>query len=161
MEWLHPRNTSGKAAWLAIAITCVAAFEGFYGHSYRDIAGVQTICYGQTAADGADFSKVYTEAECKQMLGTDLQKYDAMVRSCVHVAMPPHREAAMVSFTYNLGKGALCHGPVARNLNAGNVAGACRAILGYDHARVHGELVVVRGLTRRRQAEYKLCMMDN
>lgn len=149
---------AGKAAaWAVIAVGLVAGFEGYYGYAYKDPVGVETICYGQTSADGADFSKVYTEAECKQMLGTDLQKYDKMVHSCIRVELPPHREAALVSFVYNLGQGALCRGAVARNLNAGNVAAGCRAMLAYDHARGR----VLPGLTRRRQAEMKLCLEND
>src|SRR5208283_5693331 len=109
------------AAWATIATVLVAGFEGYSGHVYRDAVGVKTICYGQTGNDGADFSKVYSKAECEQMLGVDLQKYDAMVHSCIKVPLPPHREAALVSFTYNLGQGALCHGAVARNINAGHI----------------------------------------
>ena len=146
-----------KATWLVIAVVFVAGFEGYYGRAYKDPVGVLTICYGQTGADGANFSKVYSEAECRQMLGTDLQRYDAMVHSCIRVQLPPHREAALVSFVYNLGQGALCRGMVARQLNAGNVVAGCHAILAYDHAGGH----VLAGLTRRRQAEQKLCLMDD
>ena len=151
----HP--VARGAMWLAIAIPLIAGFEGFSGKVYRDSVGVKTICYGQTAVDGADFSKVYTKAECEQMLGTDLAKYDKMVHSCVHVALPPHREAALVSFTYNLGEGALCHGAVARDLNAGNVVGGCNAILAYDHAGGR----VLAGLTKRRQVEKTLCLRND
>lgn len=148
---------AATGAWLTIAITFVAGFEGFYSKAYLDPVHVRTICYGQTADDGADFSKTYTKAECMKMLGQDLTKYDAMVKSCVKVPLPPHREAALVSFTYNLGQGALCHGAVARKLNAGDVPGGCKAILAYNHAGGR----VLRGLTNRRQAEFKMCLRND
>lgn len=147
----------GIAAALVIAIPFVAAFEGYFPKVYRDSVGVKTICYGQTASDGADFSKVYTKAECEQMLGTDLQRYDEMVRRCVPKVQPPHREAALVSFVYNLGQGALCHGIVARDINAGNVARGCNGMLAYDHAGGRR----LAGLTRRRQAERALCLRSD
>lgn len=153
---LKPNTNVKRGAWLAIAITFVAGFEGYYGHVYRDAVGVKTICYGQTAADGADFSKVYTKAECEKMLGTDLQRYDRMVQSCTHVTLPPHREAAVVSFTYNLGQGAYCHG-IAPYLNRGDVRGACDRMLAYNHAGGR----VLAGLTRRREAERALCMRND
>ena len=151
------RNAGRAAAWLTIAVTLVAGFEGYSGHVYRDAVGVKTICYGQTAADNADFSKVYTKAECEQMLGVDLQKYDSMVHSCIKGSLPPHREAALVSFVYNLGQHALCSGAVARNINNGNIQAGCRAMLQYDHAG--GKTLA--GLTRRRQAEYQLCLRND
>jgi lysozyme len=152
---MHP--AARTAAWVLIAVPLVAGFEGFSGKVYRDSVNVKTICYGQTAADGADFSKVYTKTECEQMLGTDLAKYDKLVHSCIKVALPPRREAALVSFVYNIGQGALCHGAVARDLNAGNIAGGCNAILQYDHAGGR----VLTGLTKRRQVEKALCLRND
>ena len=151
------RGVGRTAAWITLAVTIVAGFEGFYGHSYRDSVGVKTICYGATAADGVDFNRTYTKAECQAMLAKDLVKYDEMVHSCIKVDLPPKREAALVSFTYNLGQGALCHGAVAQRLNVGDVAGGCRAMLAYDHAGGRR----LTGLTRRRQQEYQLCLQND
>ncbi len=156
-NWLAGRNAGRTAAWLTIAVTLVAGFEGYSGHVYRDPVGVKTICYGQTADDGANFSKVYTKAECEQMLGTDLTKYDTMVHSCIKVALPPHREAALVSFVYNVGQHALCSGAVARNINNGNIQAGCKAMLGYNHAGGR----TLAGLTRRRQVEEQLCLRND
>ena len=156
-NWMTRRNAGRGAAWLTIATVLVAAFEGYSGHVYRDAVGVETICYGQTADDGANFSKVYTKTECLQMLGRDLTKYDVMVHSCIKVTLPPHREAALVSFVYNLGQHALCSGAVARNLNNGNIQAGCRAMLQYDHAG--GK--TLKGLTRRRQVEEQLCLRND
>lgn len=147
---------AGGNKWIIAALIIVALFEGMSTTVYDDVVGVPTVCYGATAADGVDLTRVYTSTECKAMLSADLLKYDAMVRSCVKVSLPPDREAALVSFTYNLGRGALCHGAVARRLNAGDVAGGCRAILAYNHAGGR----VLRGLTIRRHKEYELCMKD-
>lgn len=151
---LKPNTKAKGGAWIVLAVTLVAGFEGLYTHVYRDAVGVPTICYGATAADKVDLSRTYTPEQCKAMLASDLVKYDKMVHSCIKVALPPHREAALVSFTYNLGQGALCHGSVARNLNAGRVAAGCNAMLAYDRAGGR----VLKGLVRRRQLERKLCL---
>ena len=156
---IHPAikgAAGGVAAWLVIAVAIVAPFEGLYTRAYYDVVGVKTVCYGATADDGVDLDRTYTPAECKAMLGMDLVKYDKMVHSCIKVPLTPSREAALVSFTYNLGQGALCHGAVARYLNAGDIARGCRAMLAYDHAGGRR----LRGLTTRRDKEYKLCMKD-
>lgn len=149
---------TGTVAWLAIATPFVAGFEGYSGKPYYDSVHVKTICYGATAADHVDFSKVYTKTECEQMLGVDLQKYEAQIRPCIPKidSFPPHRIAALTSFIYNLGPGAAC-GPVGRYLNAGNVAAGCRSMLAYNHAG--GK--VLAGLTRRREAEYQLCIRND
>lgn len=147
------------AAVLAIAVPFTAQWEGYYGRVYRDSVGVKTICYGQTAADGADFSKVYTEAECRQMLGTDLAKYDAdlkrLLKPEVYGALPLHRHAALISFDYNLGAGNLAH--IAPLFNKGNWQAGCKAMMAY--VRAGGR--VLQGLVNRRKAEYALCIRDD
>lgn len=162
----HPAiNTTGKkAGWAAVVVVLVplvAGFEGLYLHPYRDIVGVKTVCYGETTADHVDLSRSYTKKECEDLLGTSLPKYDAMIQKCLtketYDALPVHRHASLVSFTYNLGGGAFCHSSIPRNLNAGHVAAGCAAMLSYDHAGGRR----VKGLTTRREIEYKLCIMSN
>ena len=164
--WKKPNGTvhAGKvAAWATVAAILVplcAGFEGYASKVYVDYVGTGhplTWCYGETKADGPvpPLNKVFTKAECTQELETKLRTvYAPAIEKCIHVPMPPHREAALVDAAYNLGPGAICNGPIARNLNAGNVAAGCRALLGYDHASGR----VVKGLQRRRQAEYQLCI---
>ena len=159
----HPavNTTAKKASWIVLAVTLVGGFEGLYLHPYYDIVHVKTVCYGATAADHVDLSRSYTKAECDQMLGDDLPKYDAMIQKCLskaaYDALPPHRHAAIVSMVYNLGGGAFCKSPIPRDLNVGDIAAACHAILAYDHAGGRR----VKGLTTRRQDEYRLCLMSN
>ena len=160
MRRIHP--VTRGALWLTLALTLVAGLEGLRTKPYVDRVGTgqpETWCYGETKADDTPppYSKVFTKAECLALLGASLPKYDAAVRSCVHVPLPPHREAALVSFTYNLGPGAFCHSNVARRLNAGDVSGGCAAMLAYDHARGRR----LPGLTRRRHTEYRFCMRND
>lgn len=149
------KTAGGLAAVLAIAIPFVADFEGYFPKAYRDPVGVLTICYGQTAADGADFSKTYTKAECEKMLGQDLQKYDAdlkrLLKPEVYAALPIYRHAALISFDYNLGAGNTAR--IAPYFNSGRWEAGCNAMLGFNHAGGR----VLPGLTRRRQAERALC----
>lgn len=146
------------AAWVVVAVALIAPFEGYYGHVYRDSVGVKTICYGQTAADGADFSKVYTKDQCLTMLGNDLPKYDVALQKClkpaVYAALPPRRHAALVSLTYNVGQSAFCHSSVVRDLNAGRTVQACNDFLKFNR----GGGRVIQGLTNRRVAERKVCL---
>ena len=154
-------RSSRWGAWVAIAIIIVSSFEGFSGKKYYDSVGVATICYGATAADHVDLTKTYTKAQCQAMLGNDLPKYDAQVKRClkpeVYNDLPPHRHAALVSLTYNVGGGAFCHSSVARYLNAGNVTAACNSFLLYD--RGGGRAIL--GLKRRREQERALFLENN
>ena len=151
------------AAAIAIAVAFIGPWEGYAAKPYVDRVGTGypiTWCYGETKADGAvpPLNKVFTKEQCTAELQRDLMnKYDPEVRKCVHVSMPPHREAAFVSFVYNLGPGPLCNGPVGRYLNAGNVAAACHAMLAYNHS----DGVTRDGLIRRRKLEQGLCLRND
>jgi len=160
---IHP--AARGAAWVALAVTLVAGFEGFASKPYVDRVGTGhpiTWCDGETAADThgkvPPLNAVFTKAECTAELQDKLTTvYDPAIRKCIHVTLPPHREAALVSAAYNLGPAAICNGAIARNLNAGNVAAGCNALLAYNHAGGR----VVAGLTARREQERALCLMDN
>ena len=147
--------------WVSICVALVSPWEGLFLHPYRDAVGVKTVCYGATAADGVDLNRSYTKQECQDMLARDLPKYDLQVQHCLtpaaYTAMPPHRHAAVVSFTYNLGGGALCKSAVAKNLNRGNIQAACDAMLAYNRAGGR----VLAGLTNRRKAERALCLEND
>lgn len=149
-----PSKATKTAAWLAIAVVIVAGFEGLYTKPYRDVVGVLTVCYGETAADQVDLKRTYTPQECKDMLARDLPKYDAELRKCIHVDMSPNVEAAVVSLGYNVGAAAVCRGSVARNLNRGDVRAACDSFMLYTRAGGR----VIQGLVNRRTAERKLCL---
>lgn len=154
----------GKVAtWLTIATILAAGFEGYAAHPYVDRVGTGhpiTWCYGETKADGPvpKMNATFSEAYCKEELAKKLATvYGPAIDRCIHVTMPPHRKAAIVDLAYNAGPGSVCNGQIARLLNAGDVAGGCRALLRYVYAS--GQLV--KGLQRRRQAEYSLCMRND
>lgn len=162
----HIQRNQGKygaltGALVTAAVLFIAPWEGYSAKPYRDSVGVETICYGQTAADGADFSKVYTKTECMKMLGADLSKYDAPLQRCldpeVYAALPQSRHIALISLSYNIGGGTVCKSRIVAYLNAGDVEDACDTFLAYDHAG--GKRLA--GLTRRREAERELCRKDN
>ena len=154
---------TSAAAAIAIAVTVIGPLEGYAPKPYVDRIGTGhpiTWCFGETKADGPvpPMNKTFTKAECEVLLERSLtNKYDPEVRKCVHVPMPPHREAAILSFTFNLGAGPICNGPVGRYLNAGNVAAACHAMLAYNHS----DGVTRDGLIRRRKLEQGLCLRND
>lgn len=159
-------KTTGKWVGAGVAICCsfLMAREGFEPvakHEAADPAGVITWCFGRTNYDDPSVKAGthFTKPECEQFLADDLPKYAAPVEKCVPSFndMPPHRQAALVSFAYNLGSGTLCKSSVARNLNAGNLKAGCEAMLAFDHA--NGK--VLRGLQLRRQAERDMCLRED
>jgi lysozyme len=143
---------------LALAVSSITVYEGFapVGHHDRiDPPGVNTVCYGHI--ENVRIGERHTKQQCEVMLEGDLPRYDAMVTKAIHVPLPPHRHAALLSFTYNVGGGALARSSVARRLNAGDVKGGCNALLMYD--RANGR--VVPGLLTRRKSEREWCLRND
>ena len=161
--WLVQKpKTAAQAtgAWVGLALFLVAAWEGLYTHAYRDSVGVPTICYGVTAVDRpVKMGDRVDKAMCEKWLREDLPRYHAMVKKCIPAidTFPPHRIAALVSFTYNVGQGNLCKSSVARKLNAGDVQGGCNALLLYDKAK--GK--TLKGLHNRRVQEREWCLRSD
>lgn len=148
----HRKKAAGLAAACAI---CVGGFEGLQTVAYQDAspAKVWTLCYGETKDVKPGDRK--TKPECDAMLASRLEKdFIPGVERCVPGPMPQTRKVAYVSLAYNIGTEAFCRSSIARKHNAGDLAGACEAILLYDKAGG----VTMRGLTKRRQEERALCL---
>ncbi len=144
---------SGKYAVIAVAL--IASWEGLKlvgWHDRIDPPGINTVCYGHI--EGVKVGDRYTAGQCKNMLLNDLPRYDEMVRKCIRVPMSDGTHAALLSFTFNVGGGALCKSSVARKINAGELKSGCDALMLYT--RANGKFV--KGLENRRRDERRLCL---
>lgn len=149
------RPTKKHITAAAIATTLICGFEGCYTYAYRDPVGIPTICFGHI--EGVQMGQRKTRQECKDLLQSDLPKYMAQVDRVIHVYMPPHRYAAITSFTYNVGEGTLRKSSVARDMNAGRTRQACDDLLKYVYARG----IKLPGLVKRRQQERAECLRED
>lgn len=164
---VSPDLTSRKTPLVALVGTVAAtslfatvpAHEGLSYKAYRDIAGIWTICYGDTKNVRAGM--VETKAGCLERLERQLVAHAKPVMACSRRLAEPGREwqrAAAVSFAYNVGVGAYCRSSIDRHFDAANWRAGCNALMLYNKARVRGVLRPVRGLTRRRQEERAVCL---
>jgi lysozyme len=83
-----------------------------------------------------------------------VQEFGRGVDGCIHHQLPPQRKAAYTSAAYNIGVDAFCRSSMARKENAGDVQGACDALLLYVYAKG----VKLPGLVKRREQERELCL---
>ena len=151
---MNPRVLTGTLATvIGICTPVVAYFEGVIPNTYSDPVGIPTICYGHTGPDVTP-GRVATMEECTALLAGDLAKANASVHRCIGSEMLPHQEAALTSFTYNVGEGNLCRSTLARRANLGDWFGACNELPKWKFA--HG--IELPGLVKRRTAERALCM---
>lgn len=145
-------------ASFVIAVTggyLVGPFEGKRNEAYLDIVGIPTVCYGETK--GVKLGDYYTDKQCDKMLVEELESYNKQMKRNVKVELTPNEEVAYTSLAYNIGVGAFNSSTLLKKLNANDREGACNQILRWNKAG--GK--TVKGLTNRREAEYKICMREN
>lgn len=126
--------------------------------AYLDIVGVPTACFGET--QGIKLGDRFTDRQCRKMLDrrlsddyrAGLHRYFTPVT--IATRLTPKRDAAYVSLAYNVGIRGAGRSTATRRLNAGDIAGGCQALTWWNKAGGR----MVRGLVRRRSAEYTLCM---
>ena len=141
------------AAALATAIAIPA--EGLRQYAYRDPPGILTVCYGTTGKDVVSGRK-YSLQECKAFLDRDMLKAVQTVEKC-QPGLPENVLAAFSDAVYNLGPSVACESTAARLLRSGKVMDACDQLPRWNKAKVAGVYVELPGLTKRREAERRLC----
>ena len=149
---------AGAVVAAALAVTpMVRQFEGQELTPYRDIVGVLTWCSGET--EGTP-KAAYTVQECDDMLARRLIEFSAAIDPCLPDDTPMSARMAFVSASYNIGTSGFCRSSMSRRARAGDMRGACDALLMWDKGRVNGILRVILGLTIRRKKERTLCLRD-
>ncbi len=154
-----PAKESLPPAWLAPALKLIKEWEGCRLEAYRDATGVPTIGYGTTRYMDAAvrMGDVVSQAMAEDLLANDVEHLFAPgVLQLLPMAAKwrPEQIAALVSFAYNVGLGALEESTLRKRLLAGE-----------DPAKVvreelpkwcHAGEAVLPGLERRRAAEVAL-----
>jgi len=140
-----------------LGIDLIKHFESFRAKSYKDSAGVWTIGYGTIIIGGVPVgpNMMCTEAQAIEWMAHDVVKKERHVHRLTKVDLPQHQFDALVSFTYNVGEGALAQSTLLKRINARLPVEEAR-FTDWNKARVNGVLKPLGGLTRRRKAEYHL-----
>lgn len=149
----------GLAAIIAASAPIIARWEGKRNEAYRDIAGIWTVCYGETRSKYAFPGAKYTDRECLDMLTESIIIHYGEMRRCVHAPQTLWETVATLSMFYHFGGTKMCPSTFVKMINAGEPPEAyCPQILRWNQARVGGVMQPVRGLTLRKQDEYQLCL---
>lgn len=129
------------------------AFEGCRLQAYHDVVGFPTQGWGHLLGRDrwGDLRKYpeWTQEYADQVLDLDLRKTLGAVRRLLVVPVSARQLAALGDFAFNLGAGNLQASTLLRMCNRGDFVGAADQFLRWNRAGG----VVMRGLTRRRQAE--------
>jgi lysozyme len=134
-------------------IALIKAFEGFSAQPYLCPAGIPTIGFGHMIGQGEAFpSQGISWEEATALLKQDAAIAARAVLRLIQVSLSDGQFDALVSFTFNLGAGALQRSTLRRKVNR------------QEHEEAAGEFrrwiwaggQKSRGLMRRREAERAL-----
>lgn len=137
----------------AAALVALALSEGYTDKAVQPLPGDRpTIGFGTTG--GVRMGDTITPPKALERKLRDVQAFEGAIKQCVHVPLYQHEYDAYVSLSYNIGSKAFCGSTLVRKLNAQDYAVACKELLRWDKFKGKS----VRGLTLRREREYKMCM---
>lgn len=138
------------------ALAMIESFEGCLLKASNKLDGVWTIGYGQTGRyygkkvrKGMTTTKALAHAWLRDH---SIKTYEDAVSAAVKVPLNQNQFDALVSFTYNVGVGALKQSTALRKLNQGDYTGAADALTMWT--KCNGK--VLAGLVRRRKEERAL-----
>lgn len=127
-----------------------------YGHALRDSTG-HFLRGESNKAEAYNQYNALTELQAILLLKEDLTEFCHYVTILVKVPLTNNQFAALVSFAYNVGYNSLRTSTLLKILNKGDYAGAAEQFRVWNKSG--GK--VLRGLTKRREAERLLFLKDN
>lgn len=133
-------------------IDLIKEFEGFSERVYLCPGGVYTIGYGHTR--GVQIGDTCTRDKAEEYLRDDLKDTEEAIEALVTVPLTQNQFDALVSLVYNIGSGNFYDSTIRRVIN-------CKVADKEEYRRawmmwVKSKGKVLKGLVRRREAEYKL-----
>jgi GH24 family phage-related lysozyme (muramidase) len=132
-------------------INLIKRFEGFSSTIYICPAGYPTIGYGHVvlAHEQEQFATGITQAEATELLRKDVRIAERALLRLISVPLTDGQFDALVSFTFNLGAGALQRSTMRRKVNRGEHEGVPTELMKWVWAA--GKRLP--GLVRRRRSE--------
>lgn len=129
-------------------VELIKYYEGFSAKPYLCAAGFPTIGYGHLIKKGEKFG-IISMAEAEELLRQDMASAERSVLRLIERPLTDNQFAALVSFTFNLGGGALQASTLRRKVNAGLDSEVPEQFMRWIYAGGRK----LKGLERRRGAE--------
>ena len=139
-----------REAWVKAALPLVKRWEGYRATRYWDVKQ-WAIGFG-SKADHLPADTNISEAHASILLSVYLRELADKLSEIVLVSLTANQGAALLSFAYNLGMGALAKSTLLKKLNAADVWGCANEFSKWHKAG--GQ--VMPGLIARRKAEREL-----
>ncbi len=133
----------------------IKRFEGFFAKVYLDAAGLPTIGYGHLILPHEKhlLKNTITEAKAGELLKADIAVAETAVARLIRVPLTDSQFDALVSFTFNLGAGALQRSTLRAKLNREEYWSVPAELMRWIYAADGRK---IPGLIMRRMAEVEL-----
>lgn len=133
-------------------IALIQNAEGYSPFVYKDAVGLPTVGYGHLLLPGEKIKEPLLPIDAQKLLEFDVQKKERKVNSLVVVTLNQAQYDALVSFTFNVGEGALSKSTLLKRVNQKR-----HPEVPYEfHKWVYAKGKKLNGLVRRRAAEASL-----
>lgn len=145
---------TGRMRISPAGLQLIKSFEGFRETAVRLPDGRWTIGYGhvRTAREGLNI----TPRDADELLLHDLKPIENAVSNMIYAPLMQGQFDALVSLAFNISMGQFRDSEIVRLMNSGDYLGAANAFDAWRKARLHGRVIVVDALVRRRAAEKAL-----
>ncbi len=132
-------------------------FEGYKAKSYLCPAGIVTIGWGSTMY--TDGRKIKLGDTINEQQGEELLMWELKNKSIALAGLNLNQNQfdSLLSFVYNLGVGAFAKSTLRKKILANPNDPTIKAeFMKWNKARVGGQLMELKGLTRRRESEAEM-----
>lgn len=135
----------------------IRKYEGFSPIPYRCPAGYWTVGYGHVLQPGERYDAPISEEYAIQLLMKDIHHAEQAVSRLIPAQLTPGQRAALISFVFNVGGGALQRSTLRRRAARGEHLEAAEEFPKWVWAR--GKKLP--GLMKRRAEERKVYLLDS
>lgn len=132
-------------------VVLIKEFEGLSLKPYRDSGGAYTIGYGHLIRSDEHFTSI-TKQQAETLLLQDIVAAATILNREVKQPLTRHERGALISLIFNIGSYQFKTSTLRKLLNQGDMRRAATEFHRWN--KVDGR--IIKGLARRRQAEYRL-----
>jgi lysozyme len=136
---------------ISVAADFIKQHEGLRFSAYQDSGGVWTIGYG-TTGQGIKEGLIWDQDQCEKALNNDIQIAFSGLRKIISQPLSDQQLAALLSFVYNLGLGALKGSTLLKTIEDSDWLASAKEFIRWDHVGSDE----VKGLLIRRLDEAAL-----
>lgn len=156
-------------------VQMLVALEGIDTTIYSDVAGIPTIGVGHvltqserssgkivlSSGEVLDIRNGLTQAQVMNLMLDDVMKREGYVNELVNVDLEQYQFDALVSWVFNVGKGAMQGSTLLRRLNSGEYDAIPDELRRWTKGTINGKKQTIRGLVNRRNTEVAMWLGQN